>query len=154
MCLSTVSQTFTRPASTKIFTAYKVFAKYNRYGFYSTTSKELQFPMQSNGEVVTRDKWMAARRQSHTRKPGRDRRYVLGFHAFVHRKDAIAAARTHFGSGNTVKKVFVAGVHTRGKQYNKQCFVANKMYVPLKTERPPKVTSAKTSAKRRASGKR
>jgi hypothetical protein len=151
MCLSTVSGTFKRPASTKIFTAYKVFAKPSSY--YYPSSKDLQFPMQSS-HVVTRDKWMAARRQSHTRKPGRDRHYVLGFHAFVNRQDAIAAARTHFGSGNTVKKVFVAGVHTRGKQYNKPCLVANKMYVPLKTEKPPKVTSAKTSAKRGASGKR
>jgi hypothetical protein len=152
MCLNSINPTFKRPAKTRIVTAYKFFKRaFNHYDINGKLDRTaIRFPMMGTYTPVTRDKWVRASHISRTNRPGRNQRYARGFHAFVSKKAAQAAQNYYFrGSEYRLLTVKLRGVHTKGKQYGVNCLVANELMVPSK-----QVKRAKTSAKRRASGKR
>lgn len=146
MCLSTVSYKFKQPSLTKTFKAFKIFAKQ----YYGTT---LRLPVMSNTPAMTENKWYSARNRVRTVSKKLKTRYgyVRGFHVLATLAAARKAKRNNFpGLSHVIREVKVRGVHTRGSQYGVPCLVANQLYIPSLD----KVKRAKTSAKRRTSGKR
>jgi hypothetical protein len=146
MCLSTVSYRFKQPPLTKTIKAFKIFAKH----YYGTS---LRLPIMSNTPDMVENKWYSARNRvrSVSKKLKTKFQYVRGFHVLATLAAARKAKRTNFaGLSHVIREVKVRGVHTRGTQYGVPCLVANQLYIPSLD----KVKRAKTSAKRRASGKR
>jgi hypothetical protein len=149
MCLNTVSHRFKQPPLAKIVKAFKIF----ELPYHGSKTFRLPVMTHSTPDFVEK-KWYSARNRvkSVRTTPKSNYNYVRGFHAFATRAAALKAKRTNFAynSRTVVREVKLQGVHTKGTQYGVPCLVANKLYIPSLD----KVKRAKTSAKRRASGKR
>ena len=126
MCLDTITKRYKTPTKSRT-RAWKVFVKRgNELCFEYATDR-------NGSSFVPQGQWLRARR-SHSSNLSQAYSYTPGFHCFATEK----AAYEHMTSGQTVVKVTVRGITTKGNKNagwsdkdNFNVLVAREMYVPL-----------------------
>lgn len=119
MCLSVVTKRTPRQRAVKV--AYKLVQERVRYSFSGVGKRQLEGGQR--GDRIVPSRWRKAKETPLRADKGHS--YTSGFHVFAQRKDAV---RMQTGS-RLVVEVKVRGIHTVGRQWQSEVWVAREMFV-------------------------